>query len=236
MWYQFEDQREWMKEIWKVNVFFANLFVIFNLFGQIVPCILILLRKQVVPSCCVLGAIVVLQAIAYQIFWDFMFLARRVVIGCCLISVAVGGGLLLLLAEAQADSQSLFAGVPQMSDTYKPKSIMQFAGRILLIFMFISLMKFELSFIRIVELVVGGALMTLVSIGYKTKLSALVLVIWLTCLNFYLNPWWKYPKERYYVDVIKYDFFQTLSVIGGLLLVILLGPGGVSMDDYKKRW
>ena len=92
-----------------------------------------------------------------------------------------------------------------------PKTYLQLTGRVLLGFMFATLIKLRFSFVYILQDVLGTILMVLVAVGYKTKLASLR-------------------------DFLKYDFFQTTSVIGGLLLVVALGPGGVSVDDYKKKW
>lgn len=93
-----------------------------------------------------------------------------------------------------------------------------------------------MSILQFVQNAVGTALVLLIAVGYKTKLASLILVLWLTAINFYSNAWWNIPEYQYNRDFLKYDFFQTLSVIGGLLLVVALGPGGYSMDEHKKKW
>lgn len=83
---------------------------------------------------------------------------------------------------------------------------------------------------------VGLVLIALVAVGFKTKLAALTLVVWLLCINFTLHAFWRESTFSSLHDYLKYDFFQTMSVIGGLLLVVALGPGGVSVDEKKKEW
>jgi len=226
MWFQWSEQREYMDMSWGCGKFIATIFVLINLIGQLGGCVMVILRFRVSIAVGVLFFIVVLQTIAYSILWDLQFLLRN---------LALLGALLLVLAESRNEARSLFAGVPSLGDN-KPKSFMQLAGRILLAFMFITLIRFELSFLQVIQDIVGSILMVLVVIGYKTKLSALILVLLLSILNLYHNAWWAIPSYKPLRDFLKYDFFQTLSVIGGLLMIVSLGPGGVSMDEHKKEW
>ena len=78
--------------------------------------------------------------------------------------------------------------------------------------------------------------MFLVCIGYKTKLCAMILIAWLSVWNVCLNQFWKHAVTVAMHDFLKYDFFQTCSVVGGLMLVVALGPGGVSVDERKKMY
>lgn len=225
MWVQWNEQREYMNMSWNCGWFLATMFVLINLLGQIGGVVMVLARLKVEIACGLLFFIVVLQTVAYSILWDMQFLLRN---------LALIGALLLVLAESRGEARSLFAGVPSMGDN-KPKNFMQLAGRILLAFMFITLIRFELSFLQILQDLLGSVLMVFVTVGYKTKLSALILVALLTCLNLYHNAWWTIPSYKPLRDFLKYDFFQTLSVIGGLLMIVNLGPGGVSMDEHKKK-
>jgi len=142
---------------------------------------------------------------------------------------------MLLLVESKPDAKSLFAGVPTLGDN-KPKNYMQFAGRILLIVMFLTIIRIDFHPIHMCINILGTILIVLVAIGYKTKLSAFTLVIMLSILNIVANPFWTIESDKPLHDFLKYDFFQTMSVIGGLLFIVALGPGGVSLDEHKKRW
>lgn len=226
MWMQWGEQRDYMNVTWKCGQFLASIFVFLNLVGQLGGCVLVLIRKQVSIACGILFFIIALQSVAYSVLWDLKFFLKN---------LALTGGVILLLAESKSEGRSLFAGLPSLGEN-TPKTYLQLSGRILLVFMFLTLLRFEMSVLQFVQNAVGTALVLLIAVGYKTKLASLILVLWLTALNFYSNAWWNIPEYQYNRDFLKYDFFQTLSVIGGLLLVVALGPGGYSMDEHKKKW
>jgi len=226
MWFQWNEQRDYMNMTWGCGWFLATMFVVVNLLGQLGGCVMVLTRQKVNIACFVLFGIIALQTVAYSILWDLKFLMRN---------LALAGGVILLMAEAKAEGKSLFAGLPSMGEN-SPKTYMQLSGRVLLVLMFLTLLRFDFDPLHTVQNLFGTALIILIAVGYKTKVASLILVAWLTLLNMYFNAWWNIPQYKPMRDFLKYDFFQTMSVVGGLLLVVALGPGGYSMDEHKKNW
>ena len=225
MWFQWGEQSDYVSGAWNLPSFFGHIFVIYNLLVQLAAGVMVIGRYKIQVAVGLFFSILVIQTFAYPILWDMKFFLRN---------FALSGGLVLLLADAQSQQKSTFAGIPMIYDN-KNREYMVLAGRVLIILMFLTLIRFNFSFMNILEIIIGGVLITLVSIGYKTKLSALILAGCLSVINLFLNPFWMYDVTLLH-DLHKYDFFQTVSVVGGLLFIVILGPGGVSVDEHKKNW
>lgn len=145
------------------------------------------------------------------------------------------GGVLLFLVEDRVEGKSLFVGFFFFGEN-NFKQYMQLSGRIFLVLMFLILFRFEMDFFQMVQNLVGIVFIIFIVIGYKIKLLVLVFVVWLFFFNVYFNVFWSILVYKSMRDFLKYDFFQIFFVIGGLLFVVVYGFGGVSMDEYKKKW
>ncbi|KAI7691018.1 hypothetical protein SSS_01965 [Sarcoptes scabiei] len=170
MWVQWGEQRDYMNAQWNCGHFLATFFVIINMLAQLIGSGLLLSRFFIEAACATLFGIVILQTFAYSILWDIKFLMRN---------MSLCGSLLLLLAESRAEGRSMFAGVPSLGEN-KPKTYMQLLGRILVIFMFVTVIHFDMHPLIVLQNIVAIILMSAVTVGFKTKLSSLILVLWLT--------------------------------------------------------
>lgn len=227
MWFQWSDQRDYIAYHWNFPMFIGTLFVIFNLVAQLGGSIMMLIRKHVRIACAILLSIVLIQTLAYNVLWSPNFFFRN---------LSLIGGLALLFTETfELGRKSLFAGVPKLDNERGAVNYIQLFGRITLVFMFLTIQRWELSFFYIIEAAFACVLMFAVTIGWKTKLSALALAVYLFLMNMWINAFWMLDAHSSLRDLYKYDFFQTLSIIGGLLLLISLGPGKVSLDHQRRN-
>ncbi|KAK0617891.1 SURF4 family protein [Bombardia bombarda] len=120
-------------------------------------------------------------------------------------NLSVMGGLLMVLSDSWVRKTKAFAGLPQLEEKDR-KMYFQLAGRVLLIFLFVGFAKF----------------------------SATLLVLILSIFNILVNNFWTLHEHHPHKDFAKYDFFQILSIVGGLLLLVNSGPGQFSIDEKKK--
>ena len=74
MWFQWNEQKDYMENVWKCGAFFGHLFVIINLFGQLIPSGFIMARKYVQYNLYILFGIVVLQVSFHQYFAEVEYL------------------------------------------------------------------------------------------------------------------------------------------------------------------
>ncbi|TIA84322.1 hypothetical protein E3P77_00060 [Wallemia ichthyophaga] len=222
---------QWKDQMWYLQRhrhFFwilAFSFLVINVVVMLACSFLVVRRQHALYAVGGLLGVVVVQGFGYGLIFDLNFFLRN---------LSVIGGLMMVLSESFIKKKNIFAGLPSISETDKRKYF-QLAGRVLLVFLFIGfVVQGEWSLIRIIFSVIGLLAVTLVVVGFKTKWSATFLVLLLSIFNILINNWWSMHHAHHQRDFLKYDFFQTLSIVGGLLLLVNMGPGGISVDEKKK--
>lgn len=203
---------------------------------------LVIARKYSDYAVAGLIGVVVTQALGYGLIFDLNFFLRN---------LSVMGGLLMVLSDSWIRKSKAFAGLPQIEEKDR-KMYFQLAGRVLLIFLFIGfIFSGTWSIWRVLVALLGFVACVMVVVGFKAKFSAIMLVVILSVFNLLVNNFWtvrrnpsqmkkhrlmklKLHEHHPHKDFAKYDFFQILSIVGGLLLLVNSGPGKYSIDEKKK--
>ena len=233
---------------------------------------LVIIRKHSEYAVVGLIGVVITQALGYGLIFDLNFFLRN---------LSVMGGLLMVLSDSWVRKR-VFAGLPQMDEKDR-KMYVQLGGRILLIFLFIGFVfTGTWSFWRVFVSLIGLVACVMVVVGFKAKLSAVLLVVLLSVFNLFVNNFWTVCMPNttsislpLYSQLVETDFrkgtnmpFSFILTIltkispsttsfrfcplckpcshllqlllltsgnsGGLLLLVNMGPGQLSVDEKKK--
>ncbi|KAI8637631.1 SURF4 family-domain-containing protein [Parasitella parasitica] len=224
---QWEDQRTFMEQSRHFPYGLSHIFLGLNVIVMLASSFGIVAKKQQTYAVYGLMGVIIAQAFGYGLIFDMSFFLRN---------LSVMGGLMMVLSETMVKRKQMFAALPQISETNR-RMYLQLAGRILLIFLFIgSAFHGDWSLMRIAVSLLGLTACVMVAVGFKAKWSAMFLVLFLSVLNVFVNNFWSVQHSYYKRDFLRYDFFQSLSTVGGFLLLVSTGPGGLSYDEKKKEY
>ncbi|KAF8662364.1 hypothetical protein AX16_001169 [Volvariella volvacea WC 439] len=224
---------QWSDQIWYLQQHrrfpwgISHTFLILNVITMLAASSAVILKRYTEYAVVGLLSVVIIQGFGYGLIFDLNFFLRN---------LSVIGGLFMVFSDSMVSRRSTFAGLPTISETDRKKYFL-LAGRVLLIFLFLGfILQGTWSIARVFVSIVGFAACTMVAIGFKAKWSASFLVIVLSIFNVFANNWWSVHSAHPQRDFLKYDFFQTLSIVGGLILLVNIGPGGLSVDEKKKTY
>ncbi|KAI5831846.1 SURF4 family-domain-containing protein [Schizophyllum commune] len=224
---QWGDQLWYLQKHRKFPWGISHTFLLLNVIVMLVGSGAVITKRHTEYAVAGLLGVVIIQGFGYGLIFDLNFFLRN---------LSVIGGLLMVFSESMVSRKKIFAGLPSISETDRKKYFL-LAGRILLIFLFLGfILQGSWSIARVFVSVVGLAACIMVAVGFKAKWSAAFLVLVLSIFNVFANNWWSVPSKHPQRDFLKYDFFQTLSIVGGLILLVHMGAGGFSVDEKKKTY
>ena len=225
---QWGDQLRYMQYYRRFPAGLSHLFLAYNVAAMLIGSGMAIVRAKTSVACALLSSVVVLQSFGYGLLTNWSFMARN---------VSLIGGVLLLMVESRAKKGHPFPGLPMLSEVERGTYV-SLLGRVLLICLFGSLLFGGERFtaFKTVFFVLSAASSVMVAVGFKARYSAMFLVAILSLFNVVMHQWWNLHPDSAVRDFLRYDFFQTLSIIGGFRLLVDSGPGEFSIDEKKKTF
>jgi len=204
----------------------ATMVLLCSVVAQFGGSIALIANRYLAPAISSMSAVLLLQTVCYGYLFDVSFFIRN---------ISVIGSLCVLFANEQQKEvrNNPFNGAFNLGGGSR-LTYMQLVSRVLVALLFLSLIGGHWTWMRIVGGVVVALPVTAIVLGYKARSSAAVLAVFLLIANVAMNGFFWYPAHHPERDFLKYYFFQTLTVTGGLLVLTEMGAGGLSLDERNK--
>ena len=237
---RWEEQTTYLSDHMGFGHFLAVVLLLMSFITQLSGAGLILAQRSTKVACYMLLCVTALQPFVYGQHSSLEFMTR---------SLTMTGGFFFLIqsenekAGKKVDLLSM-KNVREASEEDENGSRLQLVGRLALTSLFLFQTVFgqhgglhgalsSPGVLNVLSVLVLSSLSLMVCVGFKTEWSSIVLTIVLFLSGVWMYPFWS--ASPHMVDHYRYYFFQTLSVMGGMLLLTVHGPGGLSLDGQKKK-
>lgn len=206
---------------------------------QLTASFFVLRPNRFQPSRVKTGAYMLLAQTALQPFlygqqFDLDFMSR---------ALTLAGGLLFVVwSEKQKAGKVDMLSMTSLANEDSGDKL-QLAGRLLLTFLFLFQAMYSeqggmhsvITAPRISNVISCAILVSLslmVGVGFKSEWSSFGLTAILGFSAIWMYPFW--AVDQRWADIYRYHFFMMLSMMGGMMLLTLHGPGGLSFEGRKK--
>lgn len=133
-------------------------------------------------------------------------------------------------------------------------SILSFLGRLMLCAMFFLLavsqiiprfdaVQAEMARVAIPQpkivlwVAVGALILGSVSLilGYRARIGAIMLLVFLGVVNYYYHRFWVFPPESEDYRREMFNFLRNFALGGAMVFIIANGPGAGSLDAIRRH-
>lgn len=234
--FELPHQIDFLRHEYRFPSFVASFLLISNVLISFVGVAFVLAQKKLARGACeVIGSYLLLSCVVYQ---QVMYGRHSPIasgnVGFLMRNLCLAGSLILIGCQTRiaAGQSALPLGLLDGRQPTRKQSVayMQLASRFLLVLLALEF----LTTLGVVGTIFTVPVVVAVLVGYQLEISGLVLLVLYLLHNVLNSAFWA-VSGTYMREIMRYEFVQTLSIMGGLLLLINLGPGALSVDEMRGK-